>query len=296
MIEERKKEKPKYLIITADDFGVCHSVNEAIIKLLENKVISGATLMAPCSWAIEAGEWGRMHPEVSIGVHITLTSEWKNYKWGPVTRNKSVSTLTDKYGYFPERAEDLIGNVDEKELEEEIRNQILLVKKFGISPSHLDNHMGSLYYVNGRTYLHLLIDICAEYNIPLRLPRYLPQDVLKRMGQDAIDVHMKLVDMAKKKNVPIIDYLISYPYELKTCTSYNSFISMIINLLKNLKPGVSEIIIHPSVESDEIKAFNPTWEKRVWEFLVFKNELVKATIERENINIISYKDLRNLTI
>lgn len=293
MSEENPQEsKEKLLIINADDLGMCHSVNIAIFRLLEEKVISSATCMTPCPWIKEVGEFCKSHPDADIGVHLTFTSEWKNYKWRPVTKNKSVESLVDRYGYFPETVEEFEKNAKPEEIEEEIRNQVLLALKLGINPTHLDNHMGSLYGFSGRTFIPIVFKICEEMNLPFRLPRMLPPEMLPKMSQDLIDLHMSLVEMAKEKGIPIIDYLITYPYDLPNCPDYLSFKNMIISLLKKLKPGISEIVIHPSIESEEIKAINPTWEKRVWEYLIFRDEEVRRVIKEEKIKIISWRDLK----
>lgn len=293
MCEENPQElKEKCLIITADDFGMCHSVNVAIFRLLEEKVISSATVMTPCPWAKEAGEFCKSHPDVDVGVHLTFTSEWKNYKWGPVTKDKPVESLVDRYGYFPETSKEFESNAKPEEVEIEIRNQINLAFKLEINPTHLDNHMGSLYGFSGRTFIPIVFQFCKEHNFPFRLPRKFPPEMLSQLSQDLIELHMKLLDMARDMEIPLIDYLITYPYDLPNCPDYPSFKRMIIGLLRKLKEGVSEIIIHPSIENEEIKAINSTWEKRVWEYLIFRDEEVKRVINEEKIKVISWKDLR----
>jgi len=296
MDESAIDKREKYLIINADDFGMCHSVNLAIIKLFETNAISSASLMTPCPWAVEVGEFCISHPEVNVGVHLTFTSEWKNYKWGPVTRNKSVISLVNKYGYFPETSEEFERNAKEEEVEIEIRNQIELAYKLGVNPTHIDNHMGSLYGFSGKSFIPIVFNFCKNYNLPFRLPKKLLPELGQQLTQDLIELHMALVSKAREMNIPLIDFLISYPYDLSTYSDYPSFKRMIINLIRRLRPGVSEIIIHPSIESDEIKAINPTWEKRVWEYFIFRDDDVKRVIKEEKINIISYKDLKNLSL
>ncbi len=290
--DDPQEVKERFLIITADDFGMCHSVNLAIFKLLEEKVISSTTIMTPCPWAREAGEFCKSHPEVDVGIHLTFTSEWKNFKWGPVTREKSVKSLVDREGYFFETSEEFERNAKLEEVEEEIRNQINLAFKLGINPTHLDNHMGSLYGFSGRTFIPIVFQFCKEYNFPFRLPKRLSPEMISQLSQDLIDLHMKLISMARDMEISLIDYLITYPYDLSNCPDYSSFKRMIIGLLRRLRPGVSEIVIHPSIESEEIKAINPTWEKRVWEYLIFRDEEVKRVINEEKIKVISWRDLR----
>lgn len=292
MINNPQESKERFLIITADDFGMCHSVNLAIFRLLEEGAISSTTIMTPCPWAKEAGEFCKAHPNFDVGVHLTFNSEWKNYKWGPVTRNKFLESLVDRDGYFFETSEEFERNAKKEDVEEEIRNQIKLALKLGVRPTHLDSHIGSLYGFHGITFIPLVFQFCKEYNIPFRLPKKLPPEMIPQLSQNLIELHIKILDMAREIGIPLIDYIIPYPYDLPDCSNYLSFKNIIIGLIRKLKPGISEIIIHPSIESDEIKAITPTWEKRVWEYLVFKDEEVKRVIREEGIKIISWRDLK----
>ena len=93
-------QEERYLIINADDFGMSHSTNQAVIELLKNGYISSASIMMPCPWASEAAYFSQENPDLSVGIHLTFTSEWKCYKWGPATVSHKTDSLTDDYGFF----------------------------------------------------------------------------------------------------------------------------------------------------------------------------------------------------
>ena len=110
----------RYLIINADDFGMCHAANAATFDLLEKGGITSATIMTPCGWAPEAILYAKEHPEFAIGVHLTFTSEWKKYRWRPVS-NAPCLSLRDKDGYMHFHCDGFEANAQESEVEAEIR-------------------------------------------------------------------------------------------------------------------------------------------------------------------------------
>lgn len=284
----------RYLIINADDLGMCHSSNQAIFKLFEEGFITSSTVMAPCPWVKEVAEYYKSHPEVDIGVHLTFTSEWKLYKWGPVTRNKPVNSLITKEGYFPESAEDVELKAKREEVREEIKNQIELVIGLGINPSHLDNHMGSLYGLKyGNSFLDIVFEFCRMYNFPFRLPKNIDEETKMQLPKEAISNYEKIVDLADKIGIKLIDYLVSYSFSLEEGEDYKTFKKRVIDILRNLKSGVSELYIHPGLATEELKTINPHWEKRQMEFDLFRDEELYKIIQDEGIKLIRWKDIRN---
>ena len=134
----------KYLIINADDFGMCRAANLAVMDLLKSGSITSSTIMAPCPWAYEACQFAKKNPQFAIGVHLTFTSEWATYRWSPVGTSNTDS-LRDELGFMHPESIDVEKNADIKEVAAEIHAQINRLKALGLTPSHLDNHMGSLY-------------------------------------------------------------------------------------------------------------------------------------------------------
>lgn len=137
--------EPPSLIIRSDDAGMSHSVNMALERLIESGLPVSVSVMFPTPWYLETVEILRRHPEVSVGIHLTLNSEWKNYRWGPILGKAAVPTLVDSNGYFFPSSADLYGNRPNiQEVERELRAQIDRALRSGLKIDYLDYHMGTV--------------------------------------------------------------------------------------------------------------------------------------------------------
>src|SRR5437773_7053371 len=135
---------PVYLIIRTDDAGMSHSVNLALQRLIDARLPLSVSVMFPCPWYQETVEILKRHPEVAVGIHLTLNSEWKNYRWGPVSGREAGPTLVDTNGYFFQSAEALYNNhPDVRQVEKELRAQIERARRSGLKIDYVDYHMGT---------------------------------------------------------------------------------------------------------------------------------------------------------
>jgi predicted glycoside hydrolase/deacetylase ChbG (UPF0249 family) len=133
-----------YLIVRTDDAGMSHSVNMALEKLIASGLPVSVSVMFPTPWYQETVEILKKHPEVSVGIHLTLNSEWKNYRWGPVLGRTAVPSLVDADGYFFPSAEALHQNHPSiQEVEKELRAQIDRALHSGLKIDYVDYHMGT---------------------------------------------------------------------------------------------------------------------------------------------------------
>jgi len=136
--------EPLYLIIRSDDAGMSHSVNMALEKLIDTGLPVSVSVMFPTPWYQETVDMLKRHPNVAVGVHLTLNSEWKNYRWGPVLGRTAVPSLVDADGYFFPSSEALHQNhPDLKEVESELRAQIQRALHSGLKIDYVDYHMGT---------------------------------------------------------------------------------------------------------------------------------------------------------
>jgi chitin disaccharide deacetylase len=285
----------KYLMINADDFGMCHAMNAATIGLLEDDLITSATLMAPCPWFAEAAQYANHHPEKCIGVHLTLNSEMQPLRWGPVAQT-SLPSLVDANGYFPGGVLEVETRAKADEVETELRAQLALFRTYGIAPSHLDNHMGSLYGFQGvQSFLPLAFKLCSELGLPFRFPRaILADDSLAHLPPSVLDKLPEAVALADAVGVPLADYMLLHPFETLPGETYEIFRRSVCERLESLGEGIFELVLHPSLDSPEIRALHEHWEKRVWEEKLCRDELFIKTIERLGFQRVTWRDVPTL--
>lgn len=292
----------KYLIINADDFGMCFAHNEATLELFKCGGISSATVMMPCKAAAQAVDIAKNNPQFAVGVHLTTTSEWANYRWGPVL-GKNVPSLADDDGYFYHESDEFANHASLEEAVNELVAQIEAMRALGYQPSHLDNHMGSMYGVATCRFelLMALISIAGKYKLPLRLPiNITAKDLNNKMLDIKIppDDIQSLLDnvktIAKENDVALIDYLCPGDWNGPQRNSFKEYEDYMLTLISSFEPGVTETYIHPAVECDEIKSITKSWERRVWEYKLFSSPKLKQHIDSLGIKLISYRDLKEI--
>ena len=228
-------------------------------------------------------------------MHLTFTSEWADYRWGPVSR-EGVSSLVQE-GYFPHDVLSVERKSQPEEVQREIDAQLTLARSLGLKPTHLDNHMGSLYGVAGvQSHLPLIFQVCAAQGLPFRLPTaYLPGDAIgDTLAPEVKAMAAQMSRAAAEMGVPVLDCLLAHPFEKLPGETYESFRDMVCAKLGGLPDGIHEIFIHPAVDSPEIRAINPQWEKRTWELHLFRDPQVRECIAQAGIQLISWRDIRRL--
>ncbi|MFC5467583.1 polysaccharide deacetylase family protein [Cohnella suwonensis] len=286
----------KLLIVNADDFGLCRSVNETVTELLAEGAIGSATVMMVCPWSSGAAAMLRdVCPDADVGVHWTLTSEWKGYKWGPLCRTRSVASLAGPDGWFPETSGEAERKADPDEVRQELIAQTEAALKAGIRLTHADSHMGSLYgFHTGNDLLQVAFDVCAVFGLPFRLPRMLMAVGGRRIPSEIMERAKVRVRQAEDRGIILPDYVIGPNYDLSEGDTYETAKTEGLSLLRGLLPGVTEWIAHPSRATEELRAFHGQPAKRAMEADFWRDENVRNVLADEGIRMIGWKDLQRL--
>jgi len=269
----------KILIINGDDVGMSHAANAATIDSLENGLMTCATIMMPCPWVPEIAAYARAHPQADFGLHLTHTSEWKKYRWGPVANRNDVRGLLDPEGYLWPAIKDVYQHASPRQAEIEARAQIQKALAMGIDVTHLDSHMGALQY--DLRYYRVYRKLAREFDLPIRMAS---QEMLEAAGaghlrgeleRDGIVCPDYLIHGQRKPGEPITDYW--------------------KRMLNNLKPGVTELYIHAALPADEMKEITGSWEDRATEYRLFtRDPEIRRFLETQKVKRIGYRALRDL--
>ena len=170
----------RVVVVHADDIGMCHSANVGAFEALDGGVVSCGSLMVPCPWFAEAAQMARERPQVDLGVHLTLTSEWDVYRWGPVVGRDAVPSLCADDGCFYPTTEAVLAHATIEDVERELRAQIDKALAAGVDVTHLDSHMGTVFAPP-------LLDVYARLMRDYELPGSMNISVRQPIPVDAED-------------------------------------------------------------------------------------------------------------
>lgn len=274
----------RYLIIHADDAGMSHSVNRATIDAMENGCVTSASIMVPCPWFSEFADYARQHPEKDFGIHLTLNAEWQHYRWGPVAGRDRVPSLVDENGFLWDNVAQVRDHVKVEEAEIELRAQIERAQKFGVKLSHLDPHMGAA--LSRPDLAKLYVKLGVEYSLPVLFVRPTETNGLARQYPEVI----RLVPELTQLGFPILDEL----YQFYEHGSLEQRREKYLRTLKSLPVGTTELIIHCGHLDSELQAITDSASIRDTDRQVFSDPEVCAAIKRLGIELISWRQFREL--
>jgi chitin disaccharide deacetylase len=269
----------KLLIIHADDLGVSHSENQATIQSMEKGVTNSASIMVPTPWFSEIAAYAVANPKADFGLHLTLTSEWKYYKWRPLS--DEVPGLSNKQGFFFASADSVYKAATVAEIEKELRKQIEKAKHFGVDFTHFDSHMATLF---GNTeYLKLLISLGREYKVPVLLARTGPRSVF----------NVDLTDFVTDKDIMMDGIYTASPADFK-----KGMEQFYTEIMKTMKPGLNTIIMHTAYDDTEMRAvtidhpdWGAAWRQADYDF--FTSEKCKKLLSDQKIKLITWREVRD---
>jgi len=275
----------KVLLLHMDDAGMCPEANAAVESYIENGHLSSSAVMMPCVNAKSMIKWANTHPSADIGVHLTLTSEWKTYRWGPVSDPAKVPGLADPDGKFYHEVPEVVMHASANEIEIEIRAQIEKAIALGHRPTHIDTHMGTLY--GSAEYVKVFLKVAEEYQIPANVIDLSVPEVAGIFKQQGYPINMDVIKNVGEYRLPKLDNFTSVPEG----STYEAKRENFFKLVKALNPGLTEIIFHPATLTENLKTITGSWQQRVWESQLFADPLVHQFFKDEGIVITNWKEI-----
>ncbi|WP_128545125.1 polysaccharide deacetylase family protein [Larkinella soli] len=307
----------KVVIFHVDDAGMFYSANQGTIKSIEQGVATSTSIMMPCAWAASFVNYVLKNPTVDAGIHLTLTSEWRDYRWAPLAGIKQVPTLTDNEGALWRSVEEVVKHGSPDEIETEIRAQVDRAIKMGLKPTHLDSHMGTLFATPA--FLERYIKVGIEYGIPVMFPggnnKLLIEcevqpviDKLKAEGKWRDGMELPVPEPLKQTKaigekiwnagLPVLDDLHTMSGSWKPRNADNNFeawgkykTEKFKETLRKMQPGVAMLIVHSNDRNDTFQYVSGSGGSRLADMLSMMDPDLKAFLQSEGIILTTWREL-----
>jgi len=254
---------PVYLVIRTDDAGMSHSVNMALERLIATGLPVSVSVMFPTPWYQETVDILKRHPDISVGIHLTLNSEWKNYRWGPVLGRTAVPSLVDADGYFFPSSEALHQNHPNLgEVEKELRAQVQRALGSGLKIDYVDYHMGTA----------------------VRYPEF--RDIVERL--------------AKEYGLGMSQYFGETRHDPQYSAAPPNKTDSLLAMVNRLHPRFNLVVTHVGIDNDELAALLdmntsgplPDMSKnRQGELDALTSPRFSAALKARDVRLITYRQL-----
>jgi len=288
----------KVLIMHVDDMGMSYSSNIGGLKAINDGVATSGSIMMPCSWVPDLANRVGENSDLDLGLHLTLTSEWENYRWGPVLGSGGAPTLVDKEGKLYKTVAEVVENASVEEVEMEIRAQILLSISMGFNPTHLDSHMGTLFAT--QEFMGIYLKLGMEYGIPVMIPAghntLIFAGISEELNEQTKGIGIQLWD----SGLPVIDDLLneSYGWNLpegieesdENLRNYKT--EKYIEAIGRTKPGITYVIMHCSEPSEIFSEISDSGPTRKGDLLAMLDPKLRKYIKDEGIILTTFRELQ----
>jgi predicted glycoside hydrolase/deacetylase ChbG (UPF0249 family) len=276
----------RVVIIHTDDIGMCQASLAALADLVDFGLISCGATMVPCPWFPQVAAYCREHPSVDLGVHLTLTSEWDSYRWGPISTRDPASGLIDDEGYLHRRSEPVQEHADPEAVRVEMQAQVERALKAGIDVTHVDTHMGTVAHPK---FFPGYLQVAAQFRLPPMMPR-LDEAGWRHTGLDSAAAAMaaQLSQQLEAQGLPLFDQMVVMPLDESA-----DRVQVAKKLFDSLPAGLSYFILHPAQDTPELRVITPDWPSRVADYQAFTSAELRDYVNSSGLHVIGYRALRD---
>lgn len=289
----------RVLIIHVDDAGMSLESNEGAIAALTNGAATSVSVMMPCPWVPGFVRWLKAHPNTDAGLHLTLTSEWADYRWVPLSGRQAVPGLVDSTGCLWPDVRDVAGHATADEVAAEMQAQLDRARAMGFTPTHLDTHMGAVYATPD--FIRRYIRLGIGNHIPVMLPGGNDKLIRQQAGLDDAQIarFRALGKTLWNAGLPVLDDLHNFSYDWKVPDSVAHDdqrldrwrTALYIAALKTLQPGVTMMIMHCSDASAHFAAISDSVPLRRGDMLAMLDPAFKKALQDEGIILTTWREL-----
>lgn len=289
----------KVVILHVDDAGMSYDSNEGVETAITKGVANSTSVMMPCPWVPAFVHFLKAHPETDAGLHLTLTSEWSEYRWRAVAGILVVPGLTDSEGNLWPSVEEVVKHATAAEVYAEIKAQLALANTMGFTPTHLDSHMGTLFASPG--FMQKYVELGIENHIPVMMPG--GQDKLIQDEMHAPDATLQQLREVGKllwnAGLPVLDDLHNYSYDWKVPEAIKDDSKKLQNWrtqkytesLKLLQPGVTMVIMHCTKTTEVFDHISDSGPLRKADLLAMIDPAFKKALHDQQIILTTWREL-----
>lgn len=290
----------KVLILHVDDVGMSYESNVGAIKAIEEGIATSLSVMMTCPWVPGFVHYLKRRSEIDAGLHLTLTSEWKDYRWGPLAGKPAVAGLTDEEGALWHSVEEVVQHATPEEVDKEIRSQLERARNMGFEPTHMDSHMGTLFATPA--FLEKYLRLGMEHQIPVMFPGGHNTLILKETSGKGLDLAQTtaLGKMLWDAGLPVLDDLhnvtYGFPYPKDTTLSDAQLqkiaVAHYIESFKGLQPGVTMAIMHCTAPTEVFPHISDSGTTRRADMLAMLSPELKQYLKDNNIVLTTWRELK----
>lgn len=286
MTSIKYSEGRRTVVIHEDDVGMSHGANTAFAELSAMGTCSAGSVMAPCPWFPEAIAMATANPALDLGVHLTLNSEKKPYRWRPLTCPPKSAGLTDDAGYFWSDVPSVRKNAAGEAVETELRAQIDAVLATGIDVTHLDGHMGAVMMPE---FVEIYYRLGRDYNLPILLVNDLEHfNPMSYAGPASTKTYDRMVSKARTQGDPVFDLIIESPWRRTTdaATAYRA-------MFAEVPEGLTYLSLHFNAPGDFEVVEPDSAHIRTEEYAFFRSGRIPELLTEHGIDVIGMRQIRD---
>jgi len=287
----------RVIILHVDDVGMSWDSNQGAIQAIEKGVATSLSIMMPCPWVPGFVHYLKDHPNVDAGLHLTLTSEWKDYRWSPLTGKLVSPGLVDSEGAFWASVPEVIQYAKADEVEAEIRAQLERARTMGFEPTHMDSHMGTLFAHPEFTKRYIQVGV--ENKIPVMFPGGHNALIGSQLPVGVADQLRQTGQMIWAAGLPVLDDLHNMSYEWKypagdlLDTELRKFATgKYIETLKQVKPGLTMVIMHCTSPTQVFGFISDSGKTRKGDMLAMMDPELKKFLEKEGFILTTWREVK----
>ncbi len=276
----------RLVVIHEDDVGMTHGANTAFVELSGLGTCSAGSVMVPCPWFPEAVEMARADPSLDLGVHLTLTSEKRPYRWRPLTAPPGSAGLTDAQGYFWPDVPNVRRHAAPEAVETELRAQIDTALAAGLDVTHLDAHMGTALCPE---FVEIYLRLGGDYKLPILLIKdynnYNPRTYSGPLTTERYDAALA---KARAQGFPIFDTVPETPWQRRSDaeTAYRE-------MFESLPEGSSFLSLHFNAPGD-FEVVEPEYAHiRTEEYALFRTGRIAQWVQELGLTVVGLRGTRD---